>query len=102
MSSPNYSGVLSAPTSPPFGQQAGSTIGGIAAQQPKLVRPQVTHIEVRRVQNGFVVMAINVDTREQYAMYNGPQRWSYVAKDTAELGALLTSIVDGGCDMDWI
>lgn len=76
---------------------------GMAAAVNEQSKPQITHIEVRRVQNGFVVMAINVKLMEAPYGSNGqPQRWSYVAKDTKELGDLLTMIVDGGCDIEWV
>lgn len=63
---------------------------------------EITHIEIRRVQNGFVVMAINMKVYTAQRGFEEPLRWSFVAKDTAELGALLASIVDGGCDLKWV
>jgi hypothetical protein len=109
MSNEIYGGPLNNPA-PTLGQMSGV---GVAtgyplsgpAQSPAMAgaqgKPQVTHIEIRRVQNGFVIMAINIKHfTAEYGMQQ-PQRWSFVAKDTAELGALLTSIVDGG-DIEWL
>lgn len=83
---------------PPIGSSIGTATAGAQQQRTK---PQVTHVEIRRVQNGFVVMAINVELLERHQNFRGPQRWSFIAKDTAELGAVLTSIADGG-DIDWM
>src|SRR5690606_29032521 len=60
-------------------------------------RFDITHLEIRRVQNGFVVMGINAKLFES-PMYGGerqPQRASFIAKDIPELAALLEWIVTG-------
>jgi hypothetical protein len=66
-----------------------------------VTKPEITHIEIRRVQNGFVIMALNMKVYEAHMAYQQPQRWSFVAKDTAELGAILTSIADGS-EINWL
>lgn len=62
---------------------------------------RVTHIEVRRVQNGFVVMAF--DFTQDHARF--PNRdvaqLCYVAADAKELGAIMENFVNG-TDMKWI
>lgn len=61
---------------------------------------RITHIEIRRVQNGFVVMGLNV-TMESRFESSVPQRVSFVATNTQELGALVQSIADGA-ELDWL
>lgn len=69
-----------------------------AAAMPK---PSVTHIEIRRVQNGFVVAGINMDVFESTHFGHMPQRATFIAKDVAELTNLLQWIVDGS-EMKWL
>lgn len=62
---------------------------------------EITHIELRRVQNGFIVMGISAHHFVHNMSYEGPQRASFVAKDIDEVATLLKSIVDG-VDMQWL
>jgi hypothetical protein len=64
--------------------------------------PEITHIEIRRVQNGFVVQALNIKVFEAYMGAQQPLRYSFVAKDIPEVATLLESIVTGGVDLNWI
>jgi hypothetical protein len=105
---PLYGGVLNvvagqvaAPhhNNPPL--TVGNIMTGAASQGP--ATPEITHLEIRRVQNGFVVMAININEFEaRMGGMHGPKRWSFVAKDTTELGALIESIVTGAIEMKWV
>lgn len=60
---------------------------------------EVTHIEIRRVQNGFVVMA--VDYRPNYSHDMPPQRCSFVAQDVEALKSLIGNIVEMA-EMKWL
>lgn len=63
---------------------------------------EITHIELRRVQNGFVVMALNIDVREHnYAGIVQPQRACFIAKDIAEVSTILENIVNGA-ELKWL
>lgn len=62
---------------------------------------EITHIELRRVQNGFLVMGISAHTFETAMSYEGPQRASFIAKDIDELATILKSMIDG-VDMRWL
>ena len=65
---------------------------------------KITTINIRRVQNGFVVDAINEDIQESFNSvsygYTGPQRACFIATDIPELSRLLQSFVDMG-DVGW-
>ncbi len=63
---------------------------------------EVTHIEIRRVQNGFLVAGINMSLyhRNVDGMDNHP-RISYVAKDVAEIAAILEWFTTGK-DVGWL
>lgn len=63
---------------------------------------EVTHIEIRRVQNGFVLAGINLNMMEANRLGDhGPQRATFIAKDVPELANLLQWIIDGS-DMKWL
>lgn len=72
--------------------------------QPLVPDNNITHIEIRRVQNGFVVMALNYTGHPfDYTNYmdRPPQRASFVAASSPELGNLVQSIADG-MEMNWL
>lgn len=61
---------------------------------------EVTHIEIRRVQNGFVVMA--VDYRKDFTMDARPmQRAAFVAQDIDTLKTLIENIVNMA-EVNWL
>lgn len=68
---------------------------------PKQKKLEITHIEIRRVQNGFVLAGINMDVLVRSALGDGPQRVTYVAKDIDELSRVLAWFIDGK-DLDWL
>lgn len=61
---------------------------------------RITHIEVRRVQNGYIVAVfdMSIDTSMHY---NRPQVGSYVATSAQELGALIESLATA-TEIDWL
>lgn len=66
----------------------------------------ITHIEIRRVQNGFVVMAMNFNQRPYAYDYgrmqeNVAERASFVANSSAELGTLVQALADG-MQLNWL
>lgn len=63
---------------------------------------EITHIEIRRVQNGFVIAGINMNVFESHR-FNGehPQRATFIAKDIPEMANLLQWITDGAA-MKWL
>jgi hypothetical protein len=66
-------------------------------------KKQVTHIEIRRVQNGFIVTAIDLDTARNVFSDNPEhaQRAVMVASNADELGTILKNVIDSG-DMEWL
>ncbi len=73
---------------------------GMAAQANPATSKEVTHIEIRRVQNGFVVMA--VDYRKNHS-FDAPmmQRAAFVAQDLDALKALIENIVSMA-ELNWL
>lgn len=69
------------------------------AKQETLER--VTHIEIRRVQNGFVVMGLDYSMERYASMREEPQRISYVAKDVEDLKRVIESIVHSA-EVKWL
>lgn len=64
----------------------------------------ITHIEIRRVQNGFVVMAMDFHQLPydwNRHKENVPQRASFVANNSAELGRLVQALADG-MQLNWL
>lgn len=57
---------------------------------------EITHIEIRRVQNGFVIFGLNMNLREAYygAGPSEPLRVSFVAKDADDLANVIKSLCD--------
>jgi len=82
----------------PSSMAAGNMTSGPAPTQKG---PEMTHVEIRRVQNGFVVAAINANLHESMLGYQGPQRSTFIAKDTTELSALLEWMITGK-ELDWL
>lgn len=66
-----------------------------------MTKPTITHIEIRRVQNGFVVAGINMDVFESTHYGHMPQRATFIAKDVAELASLLEWIATGS-ELKWL
>lgn len=62
---------------------------------------EVTHIEIRRVQNGYVVMAVNYNMMERAHLDSQPQRCSFVAQDIEALKSLIESIANMA-DLKWL
>ena len=67
---------------------------------------EITHVTIRRVQNGFVVDAINEDIWERHRAYLSDekevsqQRTCFIAKDVTELALLLQGFLDLG-EIQW-
>lgn len=90
------------------GSQGGATIMGAGAvyptgptPAPTQPGPEMTHVEIRRVQNGFVVAAINANLHENMMGYQGPQRSTFIAKDTKELADVLEWMITGA-EIKWL
>lgn len=81
---------------PPSAAQMGNMTMGPAPTDPR--RLEVTHIEIRRLQNGFLMQAI---TAEYFHRMEQPQRLSYVAKDAQELGTLIEALLNAK-DVGWL
>lgn len=62
---------------------------------------EITHIEIRRVQNGFVVMGVNYNVMERHMGETTLQRCSFVAQDVDTLKTLIESIITMA-DMKWL
>jgi hypothetical protein len=64
--------------------------------------PEITHIEIRRVQNGFVIAGINMKVFESHRFAGEhPQRATFIARDVEEISNLITWIV-AGSEMKWL
>jgi hypothetical protein len=61
---------------------------------------RITHIEIRRVQNGFVVMAYDF-THDYSRMTNDGVQACYVASDEKELANIIQAFALG-TDMKWV
>lgn len=61
---------------------------------------QITHIEIRRVQNGFVLMGFDASSNPERFQTTGT-KCCYVANDAKEIAALVESIITGG-DLNWL
>lgn len=61
---------------------------------------KITHVEIRRVQNGFVIMGF--DFRPNYHMQDSSlQRVSFVARDIDDLRTVIGNILLSG-EIDWL
>ncbi len=61
---------------------------------------RITHMEIRRVQNGYVVAVYDL-THDRAMGYQRPQVASYVAVDAAELGRLVETLATG-TEIEWL
>ncbi len=79
------------------GQNVGS--GSVMGVRPDFTR-RITHLEIRRVQNGFVLMGYDFETNP--ALFSGNSaKVCMVANDGKELGALIENIINGS-DLNWL
>jgi hypothetical protein len=78
-------------------------LGPMAPDPPAAAMPlpTITHIEIRRVQNGFVVAGINMDVYENTHFGTSPQRATFIAGNVEELSKLLEWIVTGS-QLKWL
>lgn len=61
---------------------------------------RITHVEIRRVQNGFVLMGIDGEVNP--ASFQSMQtRVCMIANDAKELAALIENIINGS-DLNWL
>lgn len=78
--------------------------GAAQAEKTDRTRERVTHMEIRRVQNGFLVQAVDYTAHHPYASMVEPSpviRASYVAKNSEELATLITSVLDS-IEVEWM
>jgi hypothetical protein len=65
-------------------------------------RRVLTHLEIRRVQNGFVVMGFNMAMAQpQYLDCNGPKRVCFVCETVESLLATISSLATDTGDFAW-
>lgn len=65
-------------------------------------RRMLTHLEIRRVQNGFVVMGFNMDmARPEYMDSKGPKRVCFVCETVESLLATISSLATDAGDFAW-
>ncbi len=83
------------------GQAIPPATGSISGEMAGTPRNIVTHIEVRRVQNGFVVMAMDFGQYGPYREYNDPKRACFVCNTPEELGATIASLATMA-EMQWL
>lgn len=62
---------------------------------------EITHIEIRRVQNGFVIAGLNTNMIERYNGVEGFQRVTMVANNEEQLCDVLKGIL-AGIEMHWL
>lgn len=83
----------------PSSMAAGNMMAGAPTDKPAF---EVTHIEIRRVQNGFIVAGVNMNLMTRYANVDADHpRISYVAKDVAEIASILEWFTTGK-DVGWL
>jgi hypothetical protein len=63
-------------------------------------KARVTHVEVRRVQNGYVVMAMDYSDDYRHFEKTGA-RASFVAKDEEEVKLIIGNIL-ASAEMEWL
>lgn len=68
--------------------------------KPIDAKTRITHIEIRRVQNGFVVMGYDT-TYDSYMDAGDQRRVSYVAESPEALGSLIESLATDCTDFVW-
>ncbi len=79
----------------------GMGAGQAAQVPPAQPRAEITHIEIRRVQNGFVIAGINMDVMERTHFGANPQRATFIAGNIDDLAKLLEWIVTGS-ELKWL
>jgi hypothetical protein len=62
---------------------------------------EITHIEIRRVQNGFIIAGLNTNMRERYGGIDDFQRVTMVADSEEQLCNVLKGIL-AGIEVHWL
>jgi hypothetical protein len=78
--------------------QTGGSVSG--ARHAQDFTRLITHIEIRRVQNGFILMGFDFEQNPATFSSSGA-KVCMVANDGKELGALIENIINGS-DLNWL
>ncbi len=83
-----------------MGQVQSSGAFGMTGGIGDMISKRITHLEIRRVQNGFVVMGFDAETNEQTYQTTGV-KCCMIANNAQELAALVENIINGS-DLKWL